>query len=153
MIHFGAIKINVTFRFEKKALNFELDKGFGTLTILYTLLTSFANVSDVPLSFKELVIENVFQTYTEVLDKLMKNLIRQGVFQLYKLIGSSDILGNPVGFVNKLGTGVIEFFSEPTKGLIKGPREFVGGIGKGVTSLMTGIVSASFDSASKISGS
>lgn len=79
--------------------------------------------------------------------------MRQGIFQFYKLIGSSDVIGNPVGFVNKLGSGVVEFFSEPSKGFIKGPREFVGGVRKGVTSLVTGIFSASFDSASKISGS
>lgn len=153
LIHFGAIKINVTFRFEKKALNFDINQGFGTLTILYTLLTTFANVSDAPLSFKELVIENVFETEMVILDKIIKNLVRQGIFQFYKLIGSSDVIGNPVGFVNKLGSGVVEFFSEPTKGFIKGPREFVGGVRKGVTSLVTGIFSASFDSASKISGS
>lgn len=71
LIHFGAIKINVTFRFEKKALNFDINQGFGTLTILYTLLTTFANVSDAPLSFKELVIENVFETEMVILDKII----------------------------------------------------------------------------------
>lgn len=34
--------------------------------------------------------------------------------QFYKLIGSSDLIGNPVGLVNKLGTGVYEFVKEPT---------------------------------------
>lgn len=72
--------------------------------------------------------------------------------QFYKLIGSSDIIGNPVGFVNKLGTGVYEFVAEPTKGLLKGPDEFVGGIGKGVQGLIGNAVSGGFDSLSKISG-
>ena len=52
--------------------------------------------------------------------------------QFYKLLGSADLIGNPVGFVNKLGTGVYELISEPSKGLLKGPDEFVGGVGKGV---------------------
>ena len=34
-----------------------------------------------------------------------------------------------------------------------GPEEFVGGIGKGVKSLVTNVVSGSMDSVSKISGS
>lgn len=63
------------------------------------------------------------------------------------------MLGNPVGFIDKLGTGVFEFFNEPRKGLVKGPKEFVGGVGKGVKSLVTNIVSGSFDSVSKITGS
>ena len=84
---------------------------------------------------------------------LTRNYARQGVLQFYKLIGSSDLLGNPVGFIDKLGTGVFEFFNEPRKGLLKGPKEFVGGMGKGVKSLVTNIVSGSFDSVSKITGS
>ena len=63
------------------------------------------------------------------------------------------MLGNPVGLIDKLGTGVFEFFNEPRKGLVKGPKEFVGGVGKGVKSLVTNIVSGSFDSVSKITGS
>ena len=58
-----------------------------------------------------------------------------------------------MGLIDKLGTGVFEFFNEPRKGLIKGPKEFVGGMGKGVKSLVTNIVSGSFDSVSKITGS
>lgn len=153
MINLGAIKINVTLRFEKRALNFDMNKGFGALTILYTLFTSVANISDAPLSFSELIITNIFQSQATLTSNISSNYARQGMLQFYKLIGSSDLLGNPVGFVDKLGSGVFEFFNEPRKGLIKGPKEFVGGIGKGVTSLVTGVVSASFDSVSKISGS
>ena len=73
--------------------------------------------------------------------------------QFYKIIGSVDLIGNPVGLIDKLGTGVFEFFNEPRKGLLKGPKEFVGGVGKGVKSLVTGVISSSFDSVSKITGS
>ena len=153
LVHIGAIRINITLKFEKRALNFDLNQGFGALTIVYTLATSIANVSDAPLSFKELLITNIFQSQASLKSMLIKNFVRQGMLQFYKLIGSSDLLGNPVGFVDKLGSGVFEFINEPRKGLIKGPKEFVGGIGKGVTSLVSGVVSASFDSVSKITGS
>jgi vacuolar protein sorting-associated protein 13A/C len=73
--------------------------------------------------------------------------------QFYKLLGSADLIGNPVGFVNKLGTGVYELISEPSKGLLKGPDEFVGGVGKGVQSLVSNVISGSFESMSKITGS
>jgi hypothetical protein len=153
LVHIGAIKISITLSFEKQALNFDMNQGFGVLTIVYTLATTIASVSDAPLSFKELLITNIFQSQRSLTGMLTKNFVRQGMFQFYKLIGSSDLLGNPVGFVDKLGSGVFEFFNEPRKGLIKGPKEFVGGVGKGVKSLVTGVVSASFDSVSKISGS
>jgi vacuolar protein sorting-associated protein 13A/C len=84
---------------------------------------------------------------------LVRNYARQGILQFYKLLGSSDLIGNPVGLLENLGTGFFEFFNEPRKGLLKGPKEFVGGMGKGVKSLVTSVVSGSFDSISKISGS
>ncbi len=83
----------------------------------------------------------------------MRNYSRQGVLQFYKVIGSSDLLGNPLGLIDKLGTGVFEFFNEPRKGLLLGPKEFAQGLGKGVKSLLTNVVSGSFDSVSKITGS
>ena len=64
-----------------------------------------------------------------------------------------DLIGNPVGLVDKLGSGVFEFFNEPRKGLLKGPKEFVGGIGKGVKSLVTSVFEGSFGSVGKITGS
>lgn len=152
-IQLGAIKINLTLKFEKKTLKFDTNQGFGALTILYSLGTSIASISDAPLKFKMLVVSDVFRSKDSMIDSIKHNFIRQAVFQFYKIIGSSDLIGNPVGFVDKLGSGVYEFFSEPTKGLVKGPREFVGGVGKGVKALTTGVVSAGFDSASKISGS
>jgi len=63
------------------------------------------------------------------------------------------MLGNPVGIIDKLGTGVFEFFNEPRKGLLKGPKGFAEGIGKGVRSLVGNVISAGFGSISRISGS
>ena len=153
VIHLGAIRIDITLKFEKKSLNFDVSQGFGALTLLYTLFTSIANMSDAPLSFREMMLTDVFQSQSSLISMIIKNIVRQAIFQFYKLLGSSDLIGNPVGFVSKLGSGVFELFNEPRKGLLKGPKEFVGGIGRGVTSLMTNLVSASFGSASKITGS
>ena len=57
-----------------------------------------------------------------------------------------------MSLVDRLGTGVYEFIAEPATGLLKGPDEFVGGVGKGVQSLVTNVISGGFDSVSKITG-
>lgn len=41
-----------------------------------------------------------------------------------------DMLGNPVGLVNNLGTGVVDFFYEPAQGLVKSPKDFSVGLAK-----------------------
>ena len=117
------------------------------------MLTSVATISESPLQFKEIVIVHTFTSQNNLISMVIRNYTRQGLLQFYKIIGSSDLLGNPVGLIDKLGTGVFEFFNEPRKGIVKGPKEFVGGIGKGVKSLLTNVVSGSFDSISKITGS
>lgn len=134
-VHLSAIKCNITFIMEKKAVELDISdpgRGFGAFNIFYTLMSNVASISNSPLSFRELILLNVFASQEMLVSQISKNYINQAVIQFYKLIGSSDIIGNPVGLVNKLGTGVFEFIAEPTKGLLKGPDEFIGGLGKGV---------------------
>jgi hypothetical protein len=116
-------------------------------------LLHIANISDSNLQFKSVILMHSFQTVRTLLRILAMNYGRQAVFQFYKVLGSSDLLGNPIGLIDNLGTGVIEFFSEPYKGLIKGPEEFVGGVSKGVKSLVGNVLAGGFGSVSKIAGS
>ena len=73
--------------------------------------------------------------------------MRQNVFTM---IGSSNILGNPVNFVNHLGTGVQDFFYKPIEGIVKGPLEGGKGLIEGTGSLLKNTVQGTFGSASKM---
>mmetsp|Transcript_23040 Transcript_23040/g.22420 ORF Transcript_23040/g.22420 Transcript_23040/m.22420 type:complete len:459 (-) Transcript_23040:29-1405(-) len=155
-IHLGGIMTCVTFHLEKKALEIDLadpKSGFGVGGVFYAIGATAASITNSNLLFKELILVDTFISHEMLVKQLAKNYGRQGVLQFYKLLGSSDLIGNPLGLVDKLGTGVFEFFSEPKKGLLKGPEEFVGGMGRGVKSLVTNVVSGSFECISKISGS
>lgn len=149
------IKAIITLRIEKKAVEFDISdpgRGFGVFDVFYTLISGVAAITNSPLTFKELVLVNVFQSQKFLIQQLAKNYTSQAVGQFYKLLGSSDLIGNPVGFIDKLGTGVYEFVSEPTKGLLRGPDEFIGGVGKGVQGLIGNAVQGGFESLSKVSG-
>lgn len=64
---------------------------------------------------------------------LSKHYITQGIQQIYKVLGATDIVGNPVGLINNLGRGVEELYSEPFKGALTGQISGVArGVGKGV---------------------
>ena len=67
-------------------------------------------------------------------------------------MGSSDLLGNPVGLLENIGTGFLEFFNEPRKGFMQGPKEFGEGIAKGIASLIGNVVGGGLNSVSKITG-
>jgi len=55
---------------------------------------------------------------------------------LLKVLGSIEILGNPVGLVKHLARGIYDLFDKPIEGFIKGPIEGGIGITKGVGSLV-----------------
>lgn len=60
------------------------------------------------------------------------------------------MVGNPIQFVNHLGTGVQDFFYEPYKGIINGPIEAVSGMATGTKSLIKNTVEGTFGSVSKM---
>ena len=152
-IRLCAIKFEVNFRKAPHSSTVSLKSGLGVLGILSTIGGAFANISETPLKFNEILVTHGFQTLANLTSTLLKNYIRQALFQLYKILGSSDMLGNPLGLIDKLGTGVFEFVTEPAKGLLKGPKAFASGVGKGVKSLVGGVISGGFGSVSKITGS
>lgn len=154
-VHLGAMKTVITFRATKELFELEINPlhAIGAFRVFSSIGKSFITITDSPLYFSEILLRHSFQTMDTMTWLIIKNYIRQGVLQFYKVIGSSDLLGNPVGFVDKLGTGVYEFINEPRKGMLKGPKGFVEGVGKGVRSLVGNAVSAGFGSLGKIAGS
>lgn len=69
------------------------------------------------------------------------------------MVGYSDFLGNPVGLVSGLGTGVVDLFYEPVAGAVKGPISAGKGVLKGTGSLIQHTVEGTFGTVSKITGS
>jgi hypothetical protein len=68
---------------------------------------------------------------TNILELYKKNILATAV----KVLGSVEILGNPVGLFTNIGSGVQDFISEPAEGFSQGPAEFGMGVVKGTASL------------------
>lgn len=121
---------------------------FGFLSQVIGLVGS--NLSGSPtLSFNEIVISRCFSTKQRLQNQLMQNYIRQGVMQAYRLVGSADIIGNPIGLVEDLGSGVMQFF-KITKGEVLGDSQTRG---EGVKVLGKTIVKSGASTVAKITGS
>lgn len=93
------------------------------------------------LNTREVLSSSLFQHYQSQL-----------LGQLYKLLGSVEFIGNPVGLIDRLGSGVVDFFYQPAQGLVKSPQDFGKGLAKGSISLVTNTISGVFNTASKITG-
>ncbi|SAL98237.1 hypothetical protein [Absidia glauca] len=87
--------------------------------------------------------------------KVTTHYKNQFVYQIHRLVGSADLLGNPVGLFTSIGSGVGELFYEPYQGFITSnrPQDFGIGIARGVGGLLKNSVFGLTDSLSKVTGS
>ncbi len=117
-----------------------------------------ANVDSASIQLNCLVLENVLDTSADLSSRVSKHYINQvsrnhqgvqtviqlsnlsffllssflkSILQVYKILGSMDFIGSPVNLVSNLGTGLMDFFYEPAKGIVKSPKDFGLGIAKG----------------------
>ena len=150
-IFLSAMKINLSFKLELSSINISYMPKFIS-RIIGSLGSSLVSISDSPLKFSEIIIENIYLRTSDITHIILKSYINQSLFQIYKILGSADLIGNPVQLIEKIGTGFFEFVNEPRKGLLKGPSQFGKGLAKGFAGLLNGIIGGAFDSVSKISG-
>lgn len=122
---------------------------------LNVMTMAIGNVNDAPIRFNALMLDNV-RVSTQVLIQNISNHYSQEVmYQIHKILGSADFLGNPVGLFNNISSGVTDIFYEPYQGLILSdkPEEFGLGIAKGAASFAKKTVFGFSDSFSKFTGS
>lgn len=150
LFHLNPIKINFTFT-NKPGAVLNLPRNVGS-SLIESLVGTLANVDNAPLRFNALLLDNPFCTKSALVHMIMMHYTRQAVTEVLKLIGSVDVLGNPVGLFTNIGTGVKDFFYEPAQGIVKSPAEFASGLGRGTKSMIKNTVSGLFNSVSKITG-
>ena len=124
--------------------------GFGI--IFKTLGVALANIDEANIKIRGVKFEHVFETQDSLTNKLMQHYKDNGIKQGLKIIGSIDILGNPVNLFTKIGTGVVDFFEKPIEGFAKGPLDAAKGIGQGTVSLVKNTTKGVLNSASKATG-
>lgn len=99
-------------------------------------------VTDAPIELNCLQARHLFKTDSELTKTLQDHYLTSFLKQLYKIVGSLDLVGNPIGIVSSLGVGVRDFFFEPTHALITNPTEIrkIGrGVVKGTLSLVSNV--------------
>jgi Vacuolar-sorting-associated 13 protein C-terminal len=69
---------------------------------------------------------------SDLINRVTMHYREQFIYQIHKVLGSADFLGNPVGLFNTLSSGVAELFYEPYQGMIMndGPQELGIGIAR-----------------------
>ncbi|KAI7902142.1 uncharacterized protein BX663DRAFT_436105 [Cokeromyces recurvatus] len=123
--------------------------------ILNALTMTIGNINQAPLRFNALAIENVMASGGDFANRILLHYSDQFIYQVYRILGSADFLGNPVGLFNNLSSGVAELFYEPWQGLIMSdrPQDLGYGIAKGFGGFIQKSVYGVTDSFTKFTGS
>lgn len=122
---------------------------------LNVMTMAIGNVNDAPIRFNALILDNVRVTTAVLIQNFSNHYSQEVMYQIHKILGSADFLGNPVGLFNNISSGVTDIFYEPYQGLILSdkPEEFGLGIAKGAASFAKKTVFGFSDSFSKFTGS
>lgn len=89
------------------------------------------NVNAAPLEMNALAITDMRLTLPDLQERIMYHYRQEVLRQLYRILGSADFIGNPVGLFTNVSSGVADIFYEPFNGVVMhGNQELGIGIAK-----------------------
>ncbi|ETV75481.1 hypothetical protein, variant 1 [Aphanomyces astaci] len=124
---------------------------------LHSFLAAVLNIANTienaPLEFNALRLDHEITDLHHLQDLVFQHYSTNILRQLYKLIGSMNFMGNPVGLAANVAGGVRDFVVQPYAGLTSGGGTgFVRGLTKGTASLLGHTTFGLFDTTSRMTG-
>jgi vacuolar protein sorting-associated protein 13A/C len=122
--------------------------------IVNAVTMAVGNVKDAPLEMNALAIKDMRLTPADLQTRIMYHYRQDVLRQLYRILGSADFIGNPVGLFTNVSSGVADIFYEPFTGAVmRGNRDLGVGIAKGAASFVKKTVFGFSDSVTKVTSS
>ena len=148
-ISIGRIKLDLTLRLDAKYFTTKIPHAFQMIAASFINL---GRITNCPLTFSEQKIEDIYISWYDLSFKMMNPYIVQGIIQAYRILGSLDIIGNPVNLVHNIKEGVFDFNKDPRIKMKpqRGKMSIGKGIVKGFGGLMSGIVGGAFNSVQRL---
>ncbi|CAG9335795.1 VPS13_4 [Blepharisma stoltei] len=127
---------------ENKAKSFDV--------LIKALGMAITAVEEAPIEFSEVKMTDLYGTQSQIMSALTTHYKTQLTGGLIHLIGHSVVLGNPVGLLNNLKTGISDFFNKPIDGMSGGAKGAGKGFIQGADSLMKNTVQGAFGTVSMV---
>ncbi|KLO14457.1 hypothetical protein SCHPADRAFT_996578 [Schizopora paradoxa] len=121
---------------------------------LNVLTMTLGNLGDARLELNALGLKDARLTIPDLEGRIFFHYRQEVLRQLYRILGSADFLGNPVGLFTNVSSGVADIFYEPWRGVVQhGGSELGVGIAKGAASFMKKTIFGFSDSVTKVTSS
>ena len=119
-------------------------------TLLDTLCGLVADIDRTTLRFDEFSLQTFFGPSSDLVRRLALHYVAQGSRQILKLLGSINLLGNPVGLVEDVSNGVRAFVSSASKDPEMKDAEYSQRLEEGLNMMWRSTAKGVFNTASKI---
>lgn len=155
ILHLQPLALNLSFMATERVDVEDTESSRTLFSFIFNALTmALGNVNEAPVQLNALVIENVRLSMTVLQERIAYHYGQDFLFQVHRILGSADFLGNPVGLFNNVSSGVVDIFYEPYHGLVMhGNRELGYGIARGASNFVKKTVFGVSDSVAKLTGS
>lgn len=156
LLNIQPMQLDISFvRTERVNVEDQTSSKNPLMFFLNVLTMAIGNINDAPLRMNALMLENARVSAAVLLQNISSHYSQEALYQVHKILGSADFLGNPVGLFNNISSGVADIFYEPYQGFIMSdnPEQLGIGIAKGATSFVKKSVFGVSDSFSKVTGS
>jgi vacuolar protein sorting-associated protein 13A/C len=149
------IKLSLSFmRTERVSSEEKLSIRNPLAVVVNALTMTVGNINDARLEMNALAIKDMRLTTPELQSRITYHYRQDVLRQLYRILGSADFIGNPVGLFTNVSSGVADIFYEPFQGVIMhGNGELGIGIAKGAASFVKKTVFGVSDSVTKFTSS
>lgn len=156
VLHLQPAQLNLSFVRTERVNVEDKTSSQNPLMFFFNVLTmALGNINDAPVRLNALLMENVLTSYPLLMNSIQAHYGQEFFYQIHKILGSADFLGNPVGLFTNISSGVADIFYEPYQGFVMSdrPQELGIGIAKGTASFVKKTVFGFSDSISKVTGS
>ncbi|KAL9650517.1 hypothetical protein ABK040_004736 [Willaertia magna] len=155
LLQLHPIKICLSFVFNTvyNNNNTNNNEGYNDLSlVLQTLGAKLSmNIEEAPIRLNALILNHPpLTSRSQLLENIKAHYQRYAIQELFLILGSVDILGNPIGLFNDIDKGVYDLFYEPMEGITKSPKDFTIGLAKGTKSFFAHSLHGTFNTASKV---
>ena len=107
---------NISFQLKKKEAATD---AFFILNLITSVLgTAIANLDDAPVSLSGVKLDNMYDSTDQIASKIINKYKDDAAKILLKLVGSINIIGNPVGLFGNISDGVTDLFEKPMQGFL-----------------------------------
>lgn len=93
------------------------------------------SIENITFKLNGIQLHDMIDTQNSLAKKIKKRYKEQLYSQLWQILGSINLIGNPLSLIKNIKSGVTDLFEMPAQGFVEGPLEGFGGIVSGVGSL------------------